>query len=315
MGSFSYSIDCFEECAKLISQNEPSKSMFAVILIDALIDMYSHQYMQQTCYILQRTLDIRATDAVVFQDKLKKSKDACNKFDKRFEWFAKNNIISIEEANSIKILHEYRNEYLHRLKEEKTDCIAFAKLYFYLFEKLFIAIPINSISGSDFEEPLIKKLASENPLEFTKESFRKNIVESINKQYGLCYQREDFLNILKDFLLNQYEEIIYSLHCIINSTTNKSSAIAIIEKECKAGTVIIDYFGDPDDLQFSCTTTKCQNYLGKIRLLTKCDNEYDGLNRFTQLYKSLCGFSDPIHMKAAEIDAYIQLQIDIMRGK
>lgn len=123
------------------------------------------------------------------------------------------------------------------------------------------------------------------------------------------------LSYLALTLLNQYEEIIYSLHCIINSTTNKSSAIAIIEKECKAGSVIIDYFGDPDDLQFFCKTTKCQNYLGKIRLLSKCKNEHDGLNRFTQLYKSLCDISNPIHMKAAEIDAYIQLQIDIMRGK
>ena len=318
MGIFSYAIDCFEECAKLISQSEPSKSMFAVILIDALIDMYSHQYSRRKCSEIQRTLDIRKTicsDNSDFQNKLAKAKDSCNKFDYRFEWLAENAVISSEEANSIKMLHEYRNKYLHRLKEEEADCIAFAKLYFYLFEQLFIAIPINCISGADFEEPLIKKLTQKESFDWFKADFRKEIVNTINLQYNLCFSKDDFLNILKDFLSKQYDDIIYSLHFIIDAAVDKSGAISIVEKECRAGKVIIEYFGDPDDPQFSCTTTKCQNYLGKIRNLLNCSNENEGLLKFTQLYESLEKFSSLIHEKAIEIDAYIQYQVDLMRGK
>lgn len=317
MGILSYSIDCFEECAKLISQNEPSKSMFAVILIDALIDMYSHQYIHRRCGELQRSLEIRKNiyfDNSDFQDDMKKAKDSCNKFDNRFDWLAKNCIISNEQANSIKMLHEYRNKYLHRLKKEKTDCIAFAKLYFYLFEQLFIAVPINCITGTDCEDLLIKKIR-EKRFDIFSADFRKEIVDAINKQYVLCFSKDDFLNILKDFLSKQYDDIIYSLHFIIDSAVEKSVAISIIEKECKSGKVIVEYFGGQDDLHFSCTTTKCQSYLGKIRNLLNCSNENEGLQKFTRLYESLEEFSAPIHKKAIEIDMYIQLQIDMMRGK
>ena len=74
-------------------------------------------------------------------------------------------------------------------------------------------------------------------------------MNTINLQYDLCFSKDDFLNILKDFLSKQYDDIIYSLHFIIDAAVDKSGAISIVEKECRAGKVIIEYFGDPEDLR------------------------------------------------------------------
>ena len=44
MGIYSDTLDDFEECIKLICQNSANKSMLALILIDSLVDIYSHKY-------------------------------------------------------------------------------------------------------------------------------------------------------------------------------------------------------------------------------------------------------------------------------
>lgn len=44
MGLFADTLDDFEECIRIIDQNLSNKSVLAVILIDSLVDIYSHRH-------------------------------------------------------------------------------------------------------------------------------------------------------------------------------------------------------------------------------------------------------------------------------
>lgn len=152
---------------------------------------------------------------------------------------------------------------------------------------------------------------------------------SLSKSYSLIERFSEDIDLILDwqvigFELNEpWEERSNTKQDIFNKEANRRTEKflkntfmpAIIEDLQKELSTSVNCYIDETDPQFSCTTTKCQNYLGKIRNLLNCSNENEGLLKFTQLYESLEKFSSPIHEKAIEIDAYIQYQVDLMRGK
>ena len=92
MGAFLDVVESFEECCKLIVQNKANKSTMALILIDALIDMYSHSYLEKSIYELQSSISIwqKLQD---YSDRINRmkveldsAKSSCNNFNERFEW-------------------------------------------------------------------------------------------------------------------------------------------------------------------------------------------------------------------------------------
>ena len=58
MGAFSNAVESFEEYCKLIVQNKANKSTMALILTDALIDMYSHSYLERKMHEFNRSISI-----------------------------------------------------------------------------------------------------------------------------------------------------------------------------------------------------------------------------------------------------------------
>lgn len=322
MGAFLDVVESFEECCKLIVQNKANKSTMALILIDALIDMYSHSYLEESIYELQSFISIwqKLQD---YSDRINRmkveldsAKSSCNNFNERFEWLHNNNIISEPMVASIKRLHEYRNQYLHRLKRNENDSLAYAKLYLYLFQQLFIKIPIDCFSSSDYEHSDIVKRAQENhKMSFSTEEFRCELVRLVNEKYDMVFSCDKFLELLSQFLLDKYEHIIESMHFIIDAHADKEKACKLLENDCKTGKIEIKYYGGVDDIQFSVSSSKTQQSLGRIRRISKSENEHQGLQTFVEIYDYISKFEKPVLELAADIDAYIQHQIDVMRGK
>ena len=122
MGAFSNAVESFEECCKLIVQNKANKSTMALILTDALMDMYSHSYLERKMHEFNRSISI-CKNLPDYTDRINRmkvafdsAKSSCNNFNERFEWLQNNETLSGPMVASIKRLHEYRNQYLHRLK-------------------------------------------------------------------------------------------------------------------------------------------------------------------------------------------------------
>ena len=322
MGAFSDAVESFEECCKLIGQNKANKSTMALILTDALIDMYSHSYLKRKIHELHRSISIckNLPDCTDRTNRMKaaldSAKSSCNNFNERFEWLQKNESVSGPMVASIKRLHEYRNQYLHRLKQNENDSIAYAKLYLYLFQQLFIKIPINCLSSSDYEHCVIVKKALENhKMSFSTEEFRCELVRLVNEEYDMVFSCDKFLELLSRFLLDKYEYIIESMHFIIDAHTDKEKACKLLENDCKTGKIEIKFYGDVDDIQFSVSSSKTQQLLGRIRRISKSENEHQGLQTFVEIYDYISKFEKPVLELASDVDAYIQYQIDVMRGK
>lgn len=322
MGVFSDAVESFEECCKLIVQNKANKSTMALILTDALIDMYSHAYVERKMHELHCSISIckNLPDYIDRTNRMKAALDSaklsCNNFNERFEWLQDNEIISGLMVASIKRLHEYRNQYLHRLKRNETDSLAYAKLYLYLFQQLFIKIPINCLSSSDYEHSaIVKKVLENHKMSFSTEEFRCELVRLVNKEYDMVFSCDKFLELLSQFLLDKYEHIIESMHFIIGTHTDKEKACKLLENDCTTGKIEIKYYGDSDDIQFSVVSSKTQCLLGRIRQISKSENEHQGLQTFVEIYDYISKFEKPVLELAAEIDAYIQYQIDVIRGK
>ena len=322
MGAFSNAVESFEECCKLIVQNKANKSTMALILTDALMDMYSHSYLERKMHEFNRSISI-CKNLPDYTDRINRmkvafdsAKSSCNNFNERFEWLQNNETLSGPMVASIKRLHEYRNQYLHRLKQNENDSIAYAKLYLYLFQQLFIKIPINCLSSSDYEHCDIVKRALENhKMSFSTEEFRCELVRLVNEEYDMVFSCDKFLELLSQFLLDKYEHIIEAMHFIIDAHTDKETACKLLENDCKTGKIEIKYYGDVDDIRFSVSSSKTQQLLGRIRRISKSENEHQGLQTFVEIYDYISKFEKPVLELAAEIDAYIQYQIDVMRGK
>ncbi len=311
-----------EECCRLILQKSENESLFAIILIDALIDIHSHKYAEQQRFYNSSYIDIwtrlphNDTKLEHFNMAFKESQKACGSFDNRFRWLSDQGIITDEMSQSVRFLHEYRNQYLHRLKKKSSDGLAFAKLYLYLYEQLFIAIPINSISSKDYENcEIVKQVLDKRPFGFANADFRKEIIQLVNDKYELHFSNQEFLNILVDFLMEKYKKLIDSLHFIIEESRDKERAIKELEDYCKTGKITVTYYGESEDNRFNCSSYKTQNILGRIRKLLKAKNEHEGLQKFVELCKTIEALEEPIFEKASQIEAYIQYQLDVLRGK
>ena len=96
---------------------------------------------------------------------------------------------------------------------------------------------------------------------------------------------------------------------------DKEKACELLENDCKTGKIEIKYYGGVDDIQFSVSSSKTQQSLGRIRRISKSENEHQGLQTFVEIYDCISKFEKPVLELAADIDAYIQYQIDVMRGK
>ena len=322
MGTFSDAVESFEECCKLIVQNKANKSTMAIILLDALIDIYSHSYLERKIFELHSSLSLYE-NSPTYANRINKTKAALdsakassNNFNARFEWLQSNDIVSEPMVCSLKRLHEYRNQYLHRLKKNENDSIAYAKLYLYLFQLLFIKIPIYGLSSSDYKNSaIVKKTLEKQDVLFSTEEFRYELVRLVNEEYDMVFSCEKFLDLLSQFLCDKYEHIIEAMHFIIGEYIDKEEACQLLEKDCKLGKIEIKYFGDIDDIQFSVVSSKMQHLLGRIRRISKSKNEHEGLQTFVEIYDYISKLEKPVLELAAEIDAYIQYQIDVIRGK
>jgi hypothetical protein len=218
-------------------------------------------------------------------------------------------------SKTIRYLHEFRNQYLHRLKRKENDSIAFAKLYFYLLQQVFLAIPVTYYSSTDADKSeIVRQVLNEKCLPFFDNKFSLRLIECLNSKYEISFSLNEFLEILQTFLLNKYNSIIEALHFIIENTKNRNEAIGLLENECHTGKITI-YSTTGDEDQFICTSAKSQQLLGNIRKLSLAKDEHIGLQKFNELYCRVIDFEEPIYEEASRIEEYIQLQIDIMRGK
>ena len=257
-----------------------------------------------------------------YQDKIeelssisKKMSFAVNNFDERFIWLAEKGIISIDISRTIRNLHEYRNQYLHRLKRKENDSIAFAKLYFYLFQQLFLGIPVPYYSSTDADNSeIVRKVIDEKCFSLSNDKFKLRLIECLNSKYEISFSINEFLTILQSFLLDKYNDIVEALHFIIESVKDKHKAIDFLEKKYHTGKITMCSSTNSDD-SFTCTSSKTQQILGDIRKLSLAENEHIGLQKFNQLYCTVVEFERPIFEEANRIEEYIQLQVDIMRGK
>lgn len=322
MGVFSDTISGFEECGKLIAENKPNEALFSLILTDSLLDIYSHQYARQRiyekeCYLRMRShLGVEHPQVIVLNKEVCEIKNEINSFDNRLKWYSNSGIIPHDMSQAIRHLHEYRNKYLHRLKDREDDVIAFAKLYFYLYEQLFIAIPVNCYSSTDSDESnIVRDALRECGDSFATKEFRKYLIDKVNEKYAISFSLQGFLGLLEQFLMRKYADIIDSLHFLIDVAEDQQKAKKEIEQQCKVGKIDIVINDAEDNSLFTCTTPKTQEFLGKIRKIKTSQNEFDGLQLFTQLFEAIDKFSQPLFELVFQIDSLIQYRVDVLRGK
>jgi len=322
MGVFSDAVAGFEECARLISTDRDNECFYALILIDALIDIYSHEHAKRRLSDKKRSMSFvkwRGEDSpevAGLRRGIKEIETSENHFESRFKWLTSEGVITDAMSRSILQLHEYRNRYLHRLKERELDVRAFAKLYFYLFEHLFISIPVNMFSSEDADKSkIVKEAWKKCSGSFSTDKFRKYLVDKVNEKYHIEISTHSFLEILERFMMEKYNTLIYNIHFIIDAAEDQSKAIKLLEERCRIGKVILEYYGDSDDRQFRCTSTKAQDYLGKIRKMAAATDVHEGLKLFIELSESFSKYEELVFEFATEVDEYIQWQIDMMRGK
>lgn len=326
MGIISESLDNFEECIKLILQNSLSKSILAIILIDSLVDIYLYNYLQniiaenECCLEMYKNFNYLHTTSG-FDEKIEKLSNKgkrlsaiINRFEEKIKWLETEGIIAQEVSISLQALHENRNQYLHRGKIKKRDAILYAKLYLYLFQQLFISIPINSASSSDFEDTIVQETFSNNHIDFFKQNSRAALVERLNLKYNVYFDPHNFINDLHKFLLQEYNNLLDALCFIVETMADKESIIRLLESEYKAGTIKILQSKSGSN-QIALESTKMQNILGDIRKLIISENEHVALSRFNQIYSRIQTLALPVLKLEGDIDLEIQLQVDILRGK
>lgn len=340
MEVFADLLDGFDECGCLIKKKKQNKSVLAIILIDALVDIYSQKYINR---IVDRKKQMISIDASLLDrilrfaesspidqtigDDIRRRGDAINGlkkevedieksssgFDNRFSYLSKQGIISEPTSKSIRMLHEYRNQYLHRMKAKEDDAIAFAMLYYYLYQQLFLAIPINSISSLDMENPIVKKAMKEQP-SFSTREFRTCLMKQLNIKHGISFILEEFLKILTDFLMRKYEKIITAIHFLLAHSKDMSMEITYLEKEMNLGKIKIQWI-DEESEEFDCYSTKTAGILGKIRSLSSVESEHEGLQKFVEILDRLEKLGSPVIERYYEVDAYLEFQADLARGK
>lgn len=162
-----------------------------------------------------------------------------NNFDHRIKCFSEENIISPDVANSIRKSHEYRNQYLHKLKINETDCIAHAKLYFHLLQHPFVKIPINFISSTDDKSEIAKYVSRESRVQFSSEVFRSELVSRLNTKHNISFVLSEFIDISKDFLSTKYSVIVDAMHFLIENYKEEAAAIKLLENRCRSGKVSV----------------------------------------------------------------------------
>lgn len=341
MNVFSDLLDGFDECGRLIKKKKQNKSVLAMILIDALVDTYSQKYINQLIErkkqiilldegllntilkcISSRSIDEeieadirrRENDLARLRKDLENTKKETTSFDNRLSYLSKNGIVSEVISKSIRRLHEYRNQYLHRMKQKEDDAIAFAMLYFYLYQQLFIAIPINSMGGSDTENPLVKTVLKEQGFWFSTKEFRESLMELINEKYEISFSLDEFLKILTEFLMKKYEKIITAMHFLLEYSNDISKEIVFLETDMNLGKIEVQWI-DPEEKKFNCFSSKTAKILGRIRKLSSVENEHDGLQKFVEILDGLETLGSSVIERYYEVDAYLEYQSELARGK
>lgn len=188
-------------------------------------------------------------------------------------------------------------------------------IYFYLYQQLFLAIPINSISGVDMQNSLIKKAMKELPgFSFSAREFRVRLMDFVNEKHGISFSLEEFLKILTDFLIKKHEKIIPAIHFLLENSRDITKEIKCLETEMKLGKIEIQWI-DQEERKFDCFSTKTAMLLGKIRKLSSVKNEHEGLQTFVEILDSLEKLGRPVIERYYDVDAYLELQADLARGK
>lgn len=334
-------IEQLEVCADLIKSNNPAKARMAIILLDNLVDILMGRY----CHSKIRFDEFAMTfmppkfteQEVQYADKSIQGKLELLK--------RKIGGLTKKDETIITICHSYRNSAQHRDEHNPGTTIVFAKILFGTVCKFFVRLQSSGhsayyhdkvpswagkyISGKHIEYlPFAKKVVSVLGKGLTvnlvklKASLLKDIQERVKKLDAMI--AHDLPNLTEkqlDFVLKmyQYQETsefkerskkLYGLRYRIHD-----DSISREEYKLKTGTLEKEDWKARQNFIPSVrmsTLRKIRNFeklLGKAKDVSEAIRTYE---RFNLPLEKIEGY---IIQGAEEWDEWIQLQIDIARGK
>ncbi len=318
-------VEQIEECAKLLAQDSLNKDKLALIMIDAIYDMFCIQYFNADHHLLHSVKfheylinQYKALDFADSENEIKKLKielknaeyelskftNAKRQYKDRLNYLCIKGYILMEECESVKILHDFRNTFLHQAKKEKLYIKPLSCLYYHLLTNFFVNRKLIfefGVSSSDYENKFIKCAGTAG------QNFQKQIVELINNEYKIEFDFKRIKELLVMFLNNELERLQESIDFIYTSL-EKDKALELLSNELRLMKVSKI---DENYINFELVD-KLYNKANKLLGIRKFDQL---LKNFNDLFRNVEYLANPIHEEAVEIDQYIEYQAEIMRGK
>ncbi len=308
--------DQFEECVNLYNIKNLNKSILALIIVDSIYDMYANSYVQDLYAIATRELNssrklkraCEMNNIFIEDDYLKQYEYQKNyifenrsKFAGRLNILEKNNIIGTEQKETIKILHTFRNVYLHQSKQKESYLNAVVSTYMYLLGKLFEAIPINKYCSVEDDCKYV-----ENNTHILERDQRKKILDYFFNQNSFIYSLLSCAKDLKSFI----QEKIASVEDFIFNVfgEGKSEIVFNFSNRHNLGIITNKYDNKIKFLRLEKFKKRAEN-------LREIIEESKLFKTFNNLNKEIEEFSLPIINECQEAALAISIEVDVRMGK
>lgn len=220
-------------------------------------------------------------------------------------------------ADSLLYLHRYRNEAYHRGFVRRETIRTAALILLDINCELLISLPRawTSMSSADNYSWLEERFGTV-PNSFLDEGAVKAMVADIRDR--VMPEGRDMAETLATHLEDRIDELYDSIDFIVDNTQISTREDAI--RHAHWGLAVQQgrlppAMDPPPDFRSPFSTQSIEALRNRATTLRGATSRIDAFRAFSQIERDLERIEEPIHDMAAEVDLWIQQQIDEMRGK
>ena len=330
-----YIIPCVEQLDRAVQElwiENPVNSRLALILTDNVVELVCYRQCNDTIH----------EDSAYWTIKPKYRRHERRRvlgryFDEKISFLRKIDLISLEEHEFIIVAHKYRNEAYHIGLKDDLIIHSIAYQYHILACDLFGRFKPSCIQSSE-NNPYTERVKHH----FEKLGLKSHwssfpdllqLAQSISEERPIA--EETLSEILSETLLEEIDEIKNQFQFLFSSTPNKQGKNEILEniqfqEDFMREIEKADIFPSETEYQIKAEhiqkqmkgswkprydSIPFQTWRKRAQLLRREKNPFKALKKFDDLRDEKSYISEVIENAASELDAYIQLEIDRLRGK
>jgi hypothetical protein len=324
-----HAIEQLDLAAEHISKGDPNNARFGIMLTDNVLELALHQMAKDE----QRERTGFMSREKTYADESGLRAALGRHFDAKVSFFRSHNKLSAEEAESIIICHNYRNEVYHIGLHHQDILPALARFYFYLVCGVFSRYRTNTMSyGRSMVLPeRAQKYLNSKPISFL--VFDEFQSGCLTLQEDISFEARNLVSSLADHITEIIEQQDIGVEMIATGgprQTTRDEAIVdsqawrlAFKEEGKkfaagkwSGGSVLDYVNWVGaNYPFNNRRDPIPSWRKREQSLRMEKNPHKALKKYKDFMTQTEDIREVIEESHLQVEMYIDEQIDRMRGK